>query len=192
LKFSDFQSQINATENEVSKKLERAAWRISSILELQGKLAVRNNPRTSRAFGGSKKGLVNTGALLNSIKSEYHIKQKNNAIVTLGSYNVPYAAIHEFGGVIKARGKYLTIPANAIARQGGGLRVRNYPNKLYFRGNGTKGVALDATKSKDDPDRIAYYLKNKVTIPARPYLRLAIERSEAQILKILEGLPNAE
>jgi phage gpG-like protein len=192
LKFSDFQSQINAMEKEVNKKLERAAWRISSILEMRGKLAVRNNPKTSRAFGGAKQGLVNTGALLNSIKSEYHIKQKNLAIVTLGSYNVSYAAIHEFGGVIKARGKYLTIPANTIARQGGGLRVRNYPNKLFFRGDGEKGVAFDTTKGKDDPQRIAYYLRKEVEIPARPYLRLAIERSEAQILKILEGLSNAE
>lgn len=178
MKLAQFQKEI--ANPLPPNALEKAAWRIASFLELQTKLAIRNNPKTKRAFGRSKAGLVDTGALLNSVKGNYILAGKNKAIVTVGSYNVPYAAIHEFGGVIKPKGEFLTIPFSPKAK---GLRVRNYPGGL-FRPKG-KNVLLDS-----ETKELAYILARKVTIPARPYLRLAIERSEKKITEILESLNN--
>lgn len=174
----------------LSEELKRACFRIGSILEVQTKLFIRNNPMKKRAFGGSKQGLVKDGALLNSIKHSTKMNSRNSATVTIGSYGVPYAAIHEFGGTIRAKGGGLTIPFNTKAQ---GLRARNYPGKLMRIGR----VLVDTEllkqlkvkgSNKIPRDAIAYLYPESVEIPARPYLKLAIERSEAKINQILQEL----
>ena len=74
-------------------------------------------------------GMIDTGTLLNSIRYEFFNTAKT-AGVQIGSYGVPYAAIHHFGGEftaemrkamfasLKARGSKVTRPSKGFARKG--------------------------------------------------------------------------
>jgi len=209
LNLDEFVQKVEQLEKVMQKKLKGAAARIAGFLEKDTKEILTNYPDGKRVLGGDRKSLVQTGLLRQSIKGSYQLLAVDKVKVILQSENVPYAAIHELGGVIKAKGKYLTIPANKIARnagkggkaKGGGLSPRDYPNKLFFKGDGKKGVAIDTTmkpktkgknKGEPHPERIAYYLKDQVTIPKRPYMRLAINRNHALIMKIIESLGDGD
>lgn len=74
-------------------------------------------------------GMIDTGTLLNSIRYEFFSTAKS-AGVEIGSYGVPYAAIHHFGGAftaemrkamfasLKARGSKVTRPSKGFAKKG--------------------------------------------------------------------------
>jgi phage gpG-like protein len=88
-----------------------------------------------------KQGLRDTGNLINSIHKSPAVVSDTHAEVNVGT-NVIYAAIHEFGGVIKAK------KAKA-------LRFKTKDGNWVF------------TKS--------------VTIPARPYMRPAVDVGRGRI-----------
>lgn len=67
------------------KRLKEALLRIGFLLEGEAKLNVR------------RKGIIDTGRLLNSIRHEL-FRTKTTAGVRVGSFGVPYAKLHEFGG----------------------------------------------------------------------------------------------
>lgn len=88
--------------------------------------------------------------------------------VDIGSFGVPYANIHEFGGRITPKGrKFLTIPQE---RAFIGRSALNFD--LSF--GRLDGKPYLFTKQKT----AAYRLVRQVTIPARPYLRPAFEENE--------------
>lgn len=85
-----------------------------------------------------------------------------------------HARIQEFGGVIKpVSAKYLAIPHTDSARKAGS--PRNYPEKLRFAGSDSGGVLTDAS------GEVVYVLKKAVTLPARPYLRPAMDEHVSEI-----------
>lgn len=93
--------------------------------------------------------------------------------------NVKYAAIHQFGGVIRAKnGPFLAIPITGAARQAGSprnmpdLHVAQTLKGQFFLADG-KGVTQ-------------FLLRRQVTIPARPYLG-ASASDLAEILRLLQG-----
>jgi HK97 gp10 family phage protein len=92
-----------------------------------------------------KNKLVDTGNLLNSIQLGELTISGDQAEVNIGT-NVVYAAIHEFGGIIKAR--------NAKA--------------LVF-------------KTKDG----RWHTCKSVTMPARPYMRPAMDDSREDLRQIM-------
>lgn len=65
-------------------KLREVVLRIGQTLEAQTKLNIRSQ------------GLIDTGRLFNSIRYEY-FKITGGVGVDVGSFGVPYAAVHEFG-----------------------------------------------------------------------------------------------
>jgi len=74
-------------------RLREALLRIGIMLEAQIKMNIQFRK------------LIDTGRLLNSIRYELRREGSRNALV-VGSFGVPYAAIHEFGGKtrnVKAR-----------------------------------------------------------------------------------------
>jgi HK97 gp10 family phage protein len=104
-----------------------------------------------------KSGLrVRTGALLNSIGASKRITEEADGTLTgqIGSQGVPYARIHEFGGTTKP---HVIVPRNKKA--------------LKFKGAGGDDVFA----------KIVNHPGSK--IPARPYLRPALEAKREQILK---------
>ena len=91
--------------------------RIALLLENQTKLNVR------------RRGLVDTGALLNSITSSLVTLKPDVARIEWGSVGVRYAATHEFGlkGVIN-------IPAHSRTRKSGNTHtVRAHSRQVNFR-----------------------------------------------------------
>jgi phage gpG-like protein len=90
----------------------------------------------------NNRGLIDTGNLINSVMEDEFYAGQKNAWVTVGPH-VVYAAIHEFGGVIRpTNGPYLVFQ--------------------------TKDGVWHATTS--------------VTIPARPYVRPAIDEHTPDIV----------
>jgi phage gpG-like protein len=115
--------------------------------------------------------LIDTGNLRNSISAEPY----DDTSVIVGT-NVEYAAIHEYGGTIKAKNtKYLAIPITNSAKKfkprefPGGLRVVPYSNMVA-------GLV-------DKAGHVQYLLKQSVRIPAKPYLRPAIDNNHDKIAR---------
>lgn len=147
-------------------RFKEAMLRIGYLLEAQIKLNIRSRK------------LIDTGRLINSIKSEL---TKDG--VQVGAYNIPYAAIHEFGGVIQARNaRYLTIPLapefkGRYATEFNDLFVKRIRNRLFLVRR------LDSGQLQ-----FCYILRENVTIPARPYMRPALEKHKDRIVEILRDL----
>lgn len=66
-------------------KLKEAMLRIGFIIEAQAKLNIRRH------------GAVDTGRLMNSIRSEFYTRGTRVGI-KVGSFGIPYASMNEFGG----------------------------------------------------------------------------------------------
>lgn len=128
-------------------------------------------PTSRRAEQEGGQTLSLTRRLRNSI-TFYATRDK----VVVGT-NVRYAAIHQFGGVIRAKnGPFLAIPMTPAARKAGSprnmpeLHVAQTLKGQFFLVDG-KGVTQ-------------YLLRRQVTIPARPYLG-ASASDRAELLRIL-------
>lgn len=91
--------------------------RIALLLENQTKLNVRSQR------------LVDTGNLLNSIRSEWRAMSPDTAVIEWGSYGVKYAAVHEYG----FQGS-VNIPAySRRTPSGGSTTVRPHSRFVNFR-----------------------------------------------------------
>lgn len=116
-----------------------------------------------------EQGLIRTRTLSRSLHEEVSEQSATRAAVDVGT-NLEYGPIHEFGGTIKAKSaKYLAIPVGSYTgspRKYGDLRVSK-----TAKGN---LILVDASK------RVQYVLKASVEIPARPYLRPALDEHGAE------------
>jgi len=110
-----------------------------------GGLVIKQNAMLNASRG--RPGLaIDSGDLTNSIIVEEAEKTATSASVNVGT-GVEYAAIHEFGGIIKARVK----------------------KALHFVVNGQ------------------YRFAKAVVIPARPYLRPAVDEHKPEIQTAIEA-----
>lgn len=107
------------------------------------------------------------------------------------STNSPYAFIHEYGGTIVPKGKYLVFPVTIDGRRHlrahvtiraalGAPGVSIAPNRkggglLVFGKKGKKGRVL------------LYVMKKSVTLPARPYMRRALKEGTGAIAEAWFG-----
>ena len=151
-------------------RLKEALFRIGYLLEGQAKINIRNN------------GLIDTGRLSNSIGFEVERRGDVTAL-TLGSRGIPYAAIHEFGGDITAKkSRYLTIPLKPEFK---GRSAREFSD-LFFMKIGSNNFLVQ----KLDNGRLnfAYLLRERVSIPARPYLRPAIQKHRNRIVQMIRDI----
>lgn len=115
-------------------------------------------------------GLIETRGLSRSVHSEVVLQTPTRAEVDTGT-DAPYAAIHEYGGVIRAKkGKYLAIPVGTY--KGG---PRDHAD-LQPRKTSSGGMVLI-----DGSGAVQYVLKESVIIPARPYMRPACDETERDV-----------
>jgi len=118
----------------------------------------RWTPIRRRPNGGTRP-LLDTGLLRGSVRAE------PTATGATAFSTLPYAALHQFGGTVRAtRAKYLAIPLTRAAKRAGS--PRRFPERLRFRPfrrRGAGGVML-AGKTEH------YLLLPEVTVPARPFL----------------------
>jgi phage gpG-like protein len=116
-------------------------------------------------------GLIRTRTLSRSLDAEISEQSATRAAVDVGT-NLEYGAIHEFGGTIKPKqARYLAIPVGG--RTGSPLKYSDL--KVRKTGRGTLVLV-------DPSGAVQYVLKASVEIPARPYLRPALDEKgeEAQ------------
>lgn len=128
-----------------SPHLREALERIGMYVSSLAKMNVR------------RQGLIDTGRLINSIRYEFFMQGKNHG-VRIGSFNVPYASVHEFGFKGTQR-----VPSHS----------RNI-SKAYGR--------------KIDPRQVTVRQHSRrMNIPARPYLRPAFTKSRTFIIDTLRA-----
>lgn len=126
-------------------RVNEALLRIGLLLEAE----VRQNIR--------RKGIIDTGRLLNSIRHEIY-KKRDSVGVKVGSFGVPYAGMHEFGGPFTDPQRKAMF---ASLRERGKLGPSRQPGK---------GVVVGGR------------------FMARPYLRPALIVHKRRILDIIRGL----
>jgi phage gpG-like protein len=127
-----------------------------------------------------EQGLIRTRTLSRSLHEEVVEQSKERAAVDVGT-NLEYGAIHEFGGTIQAKSaKYLAIPVGG--RTGSPRKYSDLRVMKTVRGN---LLLVDAGGA------VQYVLKTSVEIPARPYLRPALdEHGDEAIEKTGEAFKN--
>lgn len=128
-----------------SPELKEALIRIGLLLENEAKLNAR------------RQGIVDTGRLINSIRSEF-FRTKTSAGIRFGSFGVPYAAMHEFGGPFTDRQRRAMF---ASLRDRGKLGPVRQPGKGIIQGN---------------------------RFTARPYLRPSLVKNAPRIRDILASI----
>lgn len=141
-----------------------------------------NAPLTAAVKQGNRT-LRDTGALAASIAAH------SGQTWADASTNLKYARIQQEGAVITSKGKGLWIPAGAKTRQ----LMRQYsatsPGQLIKAMRGAKwrmwrsGRAWMAQKGRQAPF-VLFIIKDKVQIPARPFLYID-KKEEAFIMKLI-------
>lgn len=129
-----------------SARSQQALFRIGSILHLRTVLNIR------------KQGLVDTGALLNSIIFEVK-HHRDSSDVTVASERIPYAAAHEFG----FQGRVNVRAHSRMIRQ------------VYGRSIKPKAIAIKTHTRLID-------------VPERAFMRPALHSSRPKIIEILRSL----
>lgn len=199
---------------EASKEIEKLRWEMSLFRIKAGRFSyaiaeelrariIRNIDNTfgDRAKNASRsyvkrvsaRKLGASGNLRNSV-----LLKKTGTYsfgVSVGNEQVPYAAIHELGGIIYPKNsEYLTIPANISNGRldffneiTSGHRAREFD--LQRRGRFLV-FARDVKQARRRGyfGEVAYFLAKKATIPARPYAKPAVESIEKDLPFIEEQM----
>ncbi len=123
------------------------------------------------------------GHLADSITHKV-LKVGGLAVTGVVGTNLVYAAIQEFGGTVKAKNvKYLTIPWDGVTGW-----AKDYQNTFVHRTQ-TGNLIIFQRESKDKI-RPLFTLKDKVEIPARPYLNPALKANEKRIMELINEALN--
>jgi phage gpG-like protein len=95
-----------------------------------------------------------------------------------GQGRLPYAEIHETGGVIRPKkGKYLTIPfpynqtPAGVTKMSARRMFQQYPDTTFI----AKGIIFRKLRKSDKSIQPMFWLKKSVTIPARRYMTIGSE-----------------
>lgn len=128
----------------------------TAIKKNLGKGGSSNRSNEGRRIGG-KDLAVGTGNLRRSIQFS-PVHADGLSIKTRVGTNTKYAKVHEFGGVIVAKGKTLTIPihkkAKAAAAAGQSAR-QAFPDAFAITLNGKAFLVRDPGKGKNKITRVA-------------------------------------
>jgi len=109
-------------------------------------------------------------------------KMISKAIVGSGIFGrkpVKYARIHEKGGKIKAKKKFLTIPFPGVKG-----RAANFPDSFIIKSK--KGNLLIVEKRGKSGFKPLFSLKKEVTIPARYWLSKSIKEMKPDLIRFLK------
>jgi phage gpG-like protein len=124
--------------------------------------------------------LWKTRALSRSLHQEGTEATATSAQTLIGT-NLVYAALHEYGGIVTPKNaKYLAIPVNGAT---GSPRDRADLKLIKARSGSLVLV---------DESGVQFVLKDSVTIPARPYLRPAMDENVEKILAEIKAVLQAE
>jgi len=172
-RFTDAAAGLKAFSDELKRDWDGSAKVLSR--ELKSFLDSVAQALVKRHSGGWPGGTTvdtlskRSGTLVNSIVASVRVSGEtfNTIQGTIGS-DTPYAAIQEFGGVIKAKNvTYLTIPLPA-ALDGNGVplktKARDWPNTFVAKSKAGNLIIFQRRGTSIVP---LYVLKTSVTIPPR-------------------------
>lgn len=165
---------------QVEDDTKRAVMRFQ--FELATKIAEQTQDNIKRVFGEKKDSKARSeitsmsrgrtartqgrgGGLMRSVALTGEAGGKIS--VTVGGLGAPYAVIHEFGGRIRAKKRFLTIP---LGPKYVGKRAREFD--LVMDEDDDWGLVLRENTRRG---KIAYLLRRSVNIPARPYFKPAVD-----------------
>ncbi len=164
-------SDVVAGSHQLNERLQAmakaAGGEICKKALMRGGLVIERNAKENIR----KHHLIDTGNLRASVTAE----PESNTVVTIGPRNVLYALIHEYGGTIEpVTAKYLAVPLTKEAKKIGS--PRNMGDLTIIPGRRQKTfVMLDAAGVAQ------YVLVKSVRIPARPYMRPALDEHLKEI-----------
>lgn len=117
-----------------------------------------------------------TGALMRSWEIDLRITSAGKADGAVRS-GLPYAAIHDRGGTIRPRRRYLAIPnLDVLGRSRRGLWPRHDRTPMRFVPGRRRGTAYLVELGRGG--RVRYTLRESVTLPATRYVEIAVSSSE--------------
>jgi len=127
---------------------------------------------------GDGKPLRDTGLLMASVtataRARGSINELTDTYLVVGT-NVEYARLHQEGGTVTPKNaKMLAIPLTREAARLEG--ARDFPRPLFVLSTNGKAFLAEPNpkgqtkRGKDRPPILHYVLKDKVVIPARPFL----------------------
>ena len=125
---------------------------------------------------------VRSGILRRSIGTEI---REDGAEGRVGPQGIPYGRIHELGGEVRpVRARYLTIPLDAAKTPAGVARGRATDFKnTFFRRSAAGNLILFMQQGKGIVP--LFVLKQRVRIPARPYLAPVMVARQGEIAETL-------
>ncbi len=176
---------------EVLRKLHEAARKLvaASAVVLQDEIRRQLGRGSSPSAPGSPPGVL-TGFLRRSIEIDLSRIGEPHPKARVGS-TAPYAAIHEFGGVVtpKTAGA-LAVPIGIAGRRaardaGGSIRSLNL-QAIKRPGRPTLLVRPGPRKSMVP----LFVLKQSITLPPRPYIRPAVALARPRIVERFRGVFN--
>lgn len=177
----------------------------------QGLLVVTQQAVASAKYNSTqqfigRRGYTLSGRLLNSIRSRYE-KDGDNASSFVGSYGIPYGAIHEKGGKIEPKNwKYLWMRLPAAQRKAGqfaGISPKEFYNLAkkrnsgYYYANSKRGNLFAMYRDPDlDSDEVQnkglgvplFWLRTSVFIPKRPYLKPAVDKANKALAPTIKEI----
>lgn len=165
------QAEINTRYDLYKRGLKMVMWRALTLLEAS---IVQNIRRQFRQ---------RTGTLMNSIAESKQVREEGDKLVgEIGAIGVKYGLIHEEGGLIKPRkAKMLAIPLDPVLGPDGIARS----NPLDFKGKSfwytSAAGSLFLAQPKGKSIELLFLMRNQVQMPARPYLRPALEKNRERI-----------
>jgi phage gpG-like protein len=118
--------------------------------------------------------LQKSGVLARAVIVKSYVGSGGKYNILVRTNNVPYARIHQFGGVIRpTRAKALAIPLTDKARKMGS--PKNWPEGTLFKHKGEKSFTLCEKVGKKGKLVAHYVLLKSVKIPGRPYVMVQAE-----------------
>jgi phage gpG-like protein len=173
----EFSEYIKKTSNVLRLASAYALLEIGQKAELYAKQNIKEK------FGG-RNNYTLSGGLLNSIFNRFTTKA-GKSIAIIGSKGVPYARIHEFGGIIKpVNAKYLwmrTPEANAKGIDDRRMRPKDFykqhkaGDKTLFYDRNENG--LFAMREQAGDDLPIFQLIKRAKIPKIEYLKPAVMKA---------------
>lgn len=174
----EFEKQLRQIDKDVQEEIAVKAVRAGGhVIEAHTKVNLENL------------GLRDKGQLINSIKVYDTVRKGLQSYCFVGSRGVIYARVHEFGArIIAKRVKNLAIPVTKAAKKAGS--PRRFSRDLKYFPARTRGGYLFSGKGKKLT--LQYVLKPSVMIPARPYLRPAVDENRQKIRDEMAFVISAE
>lgn len=185
MKYESNRAKIDAALDEGIRRgvLAGAIHYQASVKKAMSKHASNRSNGGNASPAGGPPGVA-TGTLRRSVQIDVGgLIRGDRPHAKIGT-NVEYAAIHEFGGTITARGGGLAVPIHADAKRASaqGRGPRDFSDLVFINRPGKPPLLI---RDKGGQWDIMYVLPKSVVMPARPVWRPTFKREMNKIKDLI-------